>query len=294
MTTAARAASACTFLFVPGNRPERFAKALASGAGVVIVDWEDAVAPADKDAARGQLAQALPALTPAERARLALRINAAGTPWHTGDVAALPELAAQGLKTVVVPKAEGAAALAPVASALGEGGVVLPLIESAAGLDAVREAAAAPAVARLLFGHLDFQADLGLACGPDEQELVPVRLQIVLASRLAGLAPPVDGVTTDTKDMGLVQAHAARALRGGFGGKLCIHPAQVAAVQAAFAPSASQADWARRVVEGFEAAQGGVFSVDGRMVDAPVVKLAQQLLQRAGQMAAAGGADGRG
>jgi len=92
--------------------------------------------------------------------------------------------------------------------------------------------------------------------------------------------------------MGLVQAHAARALRRGFGGKLCIHPAQVAAVQAAFAPSASQADWARRVVEGFEAAQGGVFSVDGRMVDAPVVKLAQQLLQRAAQMAAGSEADG--
>ena len=115
-------ASAITFLFVPGNRPDRMAKALASGAGAVIVDWEDAVAPADKIAVREQCAQAWPSVPPADRARLLLRINAAGTPWHAGDVAALPGLAAQGLTTVVVPKAESAAALAPVAAALGGGG----------------------------------------------------------------------------------------------------------------------------------------------------------------------------
>ena len=287
-------ASAITFLFVPGNRPDRFAKALASGAGAVIVDWEDAVAPADKIAVREQFAQAWPSVPPADRARLLLRINAAGTPWHAGDVAALPALAAQGLTTVVVPKAESAAALAPVAAALGEGGALLPLIESAAGLDAVRQIAHAPQVARLLFGHLDFQADVGMTCGPGEEELVPVRLHVVLASRLAGLPPPVDGVTTETRDLALVQAHAARALRGGFGGKLCIHPAQVAAVHAAFAPSPAQADWARRVVEGFEAARGGVFSLDGRMVDAPIVKLAQQTLRRAAQVGVTQVAPGEG
>ena len=287
-------ASAITFLFVPGNRPDRMAKALASGAGAVIVDWEDAVAPADKIAVREQFAQAWPSVPPADRARLLLRINAAGTPWHAGDVAALPALAARDLTTVVVPKAESAAALAPVAAALGEGSALLPLIESAAGLDAVRQIAHAPQVARLLFGHLDFQADVGMTCGPGEEELVPVRLHIVLASRLAGLAPPVDGVTTETQDLALVQAHAARALRGGFGGKLCIHPAQVAAVHAAFAPSPAQADWARRVVEGFEAARGGVFSLDGRMVDAPIVKLAQQTLRRAAQVGVTQVAPGEG
>ena len=286
--------SAVTFLFVPGNRPDRMAKALASGAGAVIVDWEDAVAPADKIAVREQFAQAWPSVPPADRARLLLRINAAGTPWHAGDVAALPALAAQGLTTVVVPKAESAAALAPVAAALGGGGALLPLIESAAGLDAVRQIAHAPQVARLLFGHLDFQADVGMTCGPGEEELVPVRLHVVLASRLAGLAPPVDGVTTETQDLALVQAHAARALRGGFGGKLCIHPAQLAAVHAAFAPSPAQADWARRVVEGFEAERGGVFSLDGRMVDAPIVKLAQQTLRRAAQLGVTQVAPGEG
>ena len=133
-----------------------------------------------------------------------------------------------------------------------------------------------------------------MTCGPGEEELVPVRLHVVLASRLAGLPPPVDGVTTETRDLALVQAHAAHALRGGFGGKLCIHPAQVAAVHAAFAPSPAQADWARRVVEGFEAARGGVFSLDGRMVDAPIVKLAQQTLRRAAQVGVTQVAPGEG
>ena len=161
-------ASACSFLFVPGDRPERVPKALASGAHAVIVDWEDAVAPAAKAGARLGLTELLPTLPAADRARLALRINAAGTPWHADDVAALPTLATQGRGAVVVPKAESAAALQPVAAALGGQGALLPLIESAAGLEAVRAIAAAPQVARLLFGHLDFQADLRLACGPDE------------------------------------------------------------------------------------------------------------------------------
>jgi citrate lyase subunit beta/citryl-CoA lyase len=274
-------AGACSLLFVPGHRLDRLPKALHSGAGAVIVDWEDAVGPADKDGAREGFAPALAACTLPERARLLVRINAAGTPWHAADVAALPALAAQGLRAVVVPKTESGAALAPVAAALGKDGALLPLIESAAGLDAVRAIAAAPQVLRLLFGHIDFQADLGLACGPDEVELACVRLQLVLASRLAGLVPPVDGVTTDTQDAALVQTHAERALRGGFGGKLCIHPAQIAPVHAAFTPSAGQTAWAQRVVQGFEAAQGGVFSLDGRMIDAPVVALARHTLRRA-------------
>lgn len=274
-------AAACSLLFVPGHRLDRLPKALASGAGAVIVDWEDAVGPADKPGAREQFGPALAACSPAERARLLVRINAAGTPWHDADVAALRPLAAQGLRAVVVPKAERAELLAGPAAALGEGGALLPLIESAAGLEAARAIAAAPQVLRLLFGHIDFQADLGLACGPEESELTSVRLRLVLVSRLAGLAPPVDGVTTDTQNAALVRAHAERALRGGFGGKLCIHPAQVAPVHAAFTPTPEQAEWASRVVRGFEAAQGGVFSLDGRMIDAPVVTLARQVLRRA-------------
>ena len=136
--------------------------------------------------------------------------------------------------------------------------------------------ATAPKVLRLVFGHLDFQVDLGLACAGEEAELIPVRLAIVMATRRAGLAAAVDGVTLSTGDSAQLKADAARSRRSGFGAKLCIHPAQVALVNQAFAPSALELDWAQRVLAAFAAAGGGVVTVDGRMVDAPVVRLAQR------------------
>ncbi|XAH25943.1 CoA ester lyase [Xylophilus sp. GW821-FHT01B05] len=271
-------ALARSFLFVPADRPERLARALASGAGAVIVDLEDAVAPDQKEAARLALAQGFGALTSAERARLLVRINAAGTPWHAADLALLGTLAAQGLGGVMLPKSEDPADLQRLAQAVGPACGLLPLIESGAGLDALDALAACPQVLRLAFGHLDFQADLGLACEADEAELLPVRLALVQATRRAGLAPPVDGVTTALGDGARLAADVARAKRGGFGAKLCIHPSQIAVVEAAFAPSAEELQWARRVREGMQAAGGGVFRLDGRMVDAPVLRLAERLL----------------
>ena len=275
-------ASARSFLFVPANRPERYAKALASGADAVIVDLEDAIAPADKLLARQTLLQTVASLDAAARARLVVRINAAGTSWHADDLAALSTLSAAGIAGVMVSKAESSATLADVAAAVGPACALLPLIESVAGFDAVDALAARSQVLRLVFGHLDFQADAGLACGLDESELVPVRLALVLASRRAGLAAPVDGISPGTQDMVQLGLDTARSRRGGFGGKLCIHPAQVAVVNAAFAPSAQELDWARRVQATFTAAGGGVFSLDGRMVDAPVLRLAQRTLAQAG------------
>ncbi|MDB5869374.1 MAG: HpcH/HpaI aldolase [Polaromonas sp.] len=280
LTTTALAA-ARSFLFVPANRPERYAKALASGADAVIVDLEDAIAPADKLAARQTLVQTFASLHAAQRSRLAVRINAAGAPWFTDDLMALSGLAAQGLGAVMVAKAESPATLADVAAAAGPSCALLPLVESVAGLDAVDALATCPQVLRLAFGHLDFQADAGLACDANELELIPVRLALVLASRRAGLAAPVDGISPGTQDTAQLTHDAARSRRGGFGGKLCIHPAQAQAVNAAFSPSAPEIDWARRVQTAFDAAGGGVFSLDGRMVDAPVLRLAQRTLAQA-------------
>jgi citrate lyase subunit beta/citryl-CoA lyase len=272
-------ALARTFLFVPADRPERHARALATGAGGVIVDLEDAVAPERKVAARAGLAASFAALPAADRSRLLVRINASGTPWHADDCALAGELLASGLIAgVVLPKAEGAADLSGLAKALGPKGVLVPLIESAAGLAAVDEIAAAPQVLRLAFGNLAFQADRGLACDADEAELVPVRLALLLASRRAGLPAPIDGVTPDWRNARRLAADTARARRGGFGAKLCIHPDQVAPVHAALGPSTEELAWARRVTEAVGAAGGGVVSLDGRMVDAPVLRLAQRLL----------------
>jgi citrate lyase subunit beta/citryl-CoA lyase len=286
VNAAAPLALARTFLFVPADRPERHARALASGAGAVIVDLEDAVAPERKAAAREQLAGSHAALSAAERSRLLVRVNPCGTAWHDEDRALVAQLSGQGLAGVVLPKAERAEELAALAAAVGPRGVLVPLIESAAGLAALDALANAAQVLRLAFGHLDFQADLGLACDADEAELVPVRLALVLASRRAAIAAPIDGVSPDWRDLERLRLDAARARRGGFGAKLCIHPEQVGPVHAALGPSAEQLAWAQRVNKAMHAAGGGVISLDGRMVDAPVLRLAQRLLAQEAQGAA--------
>ncbi len=273
-------AQACSFLFVPATKPERLPKALASGADIVIADWEDAVAPSEKQAARSALLAAISALEVAQRVRLLLRINAEGSPWFAADLQALAQFTAQGLGGIVVPKAERTQTLQAVALAAGPQAALLPLVESVAGLAAADALAAAPQVARLAFGHLDFQVDAGMDCAEDEAELLPVRIALVLASRRAGLAAPLDGVTVDTRNPKRMAREAERARRMGFGGKLCIHPAQVPVLHAAFDPDEAAVIQARRVQQALQYAGGGVCVLDGRMVDAPVLAQAQQTLQR--------------
>jgi citrate lyase subunit beta / citryl-CoA lyase len=269
-----------SYLFVPATRPERFAKAHASGADAVVVDLEDAVAPDDKAAAREALAAALDPARP-----VVVRINAAGTRWFDEDL----ELCAHpGVAAVMLPKAEGIdAACAVVERTLRD---VLALVETAAGIETARAIARVPGVVRLAFGSLDLKADLGVE--GDDDELLAFRSELVLASRLGGLAAPVDGVCTAIGDAQRLRAETVRARRLGFGAKLCIHPSQPTEVNAAFAPDAAELDWARRVVEGFRAARGGVFLLDGRMIDAPVHRRALTLLGRAGADAGAAGAPG--
>lgn len=257
-----------SYLFVPGNRPERYDKAMQAGAGAVIVDLEDAVPVEAKTAAR----EALQAWLPQAAAPVVVRVNAADTPWFGEDLAAC---AVAGVAAIMLPKAETPGQLAACARAAPQAGL-LPLIETAAGFDALRELAAAPRVKRFVFGSIDFQLDMGIS-GEDE-ELLFFRSQLVLASRLGGLAAPVDGVSTETRDSTLVQAAAARARRLGFGAKLCIHPAQIPAVHAAFEPTAQERDWAERVLQASARAGGAAATVDGKMIDRPVVLRAHAIL----------------
>ncbi|MES3000040.1 MAG: CoA ester lyase [Pseudomonadota bacterium] len=273
-------ARARSFLFVPASRPERFAKALESGAGSVILDLEDAVPPEQKAQAREHIAQQVATFTAPQLARTLVRINAHGSAWHDEDVRALKDWVSCGLAGVMLPKSEAPAVLMSLADMLGASTELVPLVESLAGLDAVDLLARAPQVARLAFGHLDFQLDLGMRCSGDESELASVRFALVAASRRAQIAAPIDGVTVDTSDAGRTKADVERARAFGFGAKLCIHPSQVAAVEEVLAPSAKELDWARRVVAQANARNGEAFSLDGKMVDLPVVRLAQQLLLR--------------
>lgn len=255
-----------SYLFVPATRPERIAKALASGADAVIVDLEDAVAPADKEPAR----RALSGWLDTHATPVYVRINAADSPWFAGDLALCGRAGIAGIAGIVLPKAQWPEDVATVAAVAP----VLPLIESARGIDNVRALAAAPRVQRLLFGAIDFALDLGIA---DEREaLLPYRAQLVLASKLAGLPAPVDGVTTATDDDALVAADTHYARRLGFGARLCIHPRQVAPVHEAFAATPAEVAWARRVLAAASASGGGAVQLDGRMIDRPVIAAAEK------------------
>lgn len=273
-----------SYLFVPADRPERYRKALDSGADAVIIDLEDAVAPDAKPAARAALrdwALAEPALA----AQVWVRINDQATPWFEADLELLRAVRPAG---AMLSKAESAAQVAAVAAVLAPHAGVIALIETARGLHQVETIAAAPRVARLAFGTLDYALDLDL---PDVTDMVTAAAsapglayaacRIAIASRLAELPPPAAGVTAAIGDQAALLADFSLARACGFGAKLCIHPAQVAPVHQALAPTPEQEAWARRVLDAWTASQGrGAVRVDGRMVDRPVFMKARALLAR--------------
>jgi citrate lyase subunit beta/citryl-CoA lyase len=262
-----------SFLFVPGNRPERFDKACAAGADAVILDLEDAVAPAAKSDARDAVRRWLDA-----GGRAWLRINGSDTEWHDDDLALL---ALTGVAGVVLPKAERVDELQAVAARARAGLPLVPLVETARGLWDARALAGVPGVARLAFGSVDFQLDTGIA--GDGEELLYARSHLVLASRVAGAMAPVDGVTVDLDDAQVLAADVARARRLGFGGKLCIHPKQVAAVNEGFLPPLAEVEAARRIVAAARDAGDGAVRLDGKMIDKPVIERARAVLAAAGQ-----------
>ena len=267
------------FLFVPGTRPERFAKALDSGAGGVIIDLEDAVAAEDKDMARNAIRAAWPSFTAEQKKRLVIRSNSPGSKFYSADLILAQEL---DVACLLIPKSESVDEMNGAALVLPNTALI-PMIETAIGLDHLREIANSNQVIRLALGNLDLQADLGMVCDPQETELQTARYQIVLASRVAQIAPPIDGVTPSTDDVVRIQDDAERAKRMGFGGKLCIHPKQVGIVKAAFMPSEEEVAWAKRVIDADKASKGGAVKLDGRMIDRPVVLLAQRTIAVAGK-----------
>ena len=267
------------FLFVPGTRPERFMKALNSGASAVVLDLEDAVSVEDKDSARDAIRAAWPNFSSEQRERLVIRTNSPGSKFYSADLILAQELQ---VACLLIPKSEsrdqlnGAALILPNTA-------IIPMIETAIGLDQLKDIANSNQVIRLALGNLDLQADLGMICDRQETELQMARYQIVLASRLAQIAPPIDGVTPSIDDIERITDDAERAKRMGFGGKLCIHPKQVSIVNQAFTPTEDETSWAKRVIEADLASKGGAIKLDGKMIDRPVVLLAKRTMAIAGK-----------
>lgn len=262
-----------TWLYVPGDRPERFAKAVASGADVVIIDLEDAVAPAAKDAAR-QNAVAYLRSRPRTSGQVHVRVNDLATARGRDDLAAVAQVA----DAVRVPKVESVAVLDTVPAATP----VFALLESAAGIVAAREIAAHPRVAGVALGEQDLAAELTVT---DEQAMNHLRLQVVLAAAAAGLPPVAMSVHPDVKDDAglLASCLAGRAI--GMFGRTAIHPRQIPLIRQAFRPSEEETARAAEIVAAAERAEaagvGAVALPDGRFVDAPIVRRARRTLSLA-------------
>lgn len=262
-----------TYLFVPGNRADRFDKALGTSAGAIIIDFEDAVSPADKNTARIAFAAWYRASTVAPE-RVLVRINEEDTPWFNEDLAVIADTGARG---VVLPKTESVTHIARAACALPANGFVIALVETAKGIIAVDELAAAPRLQRIAFGTLDYALDLDLT--GDERGFTYPACRLAVASRAAGIASPIAGVTPEIGDEQRLKADLDLARACGFGAKLCIHPKQVEAIHAAMRPSEADIAWAKRVILAAETGSGAI-QVDGKMVDRPVIVKAQRILAR--------------
>lgn len=262
-----------SILFVPATRPERIAKALASQADAVIVDLEDAVAEDAKVAARGALDAFLQQKT---QASLLVRINASDTEHFEQDLELCSRYSA--ITRIVVPKAESYQALEKAAVCHKP---VWPLIETARGLLALPSLVLVAGVERLSFGALDLSTELGLVPGTPgaQQVLDQSRYQLLVHSRAAGLAPPIESVHPAIEDTAAVEQAAMRAKEMGFSGMLCIHPKQLSPINQAFSPTEVELAWARKVIEGASQHEGA-FSIDGQMVDAPVIARAKGILSR--------------
>jgi citrate lyase subunit beta/citryl-CoA lyase len=258
-------------LFCPGDRPERFAKAAAVADGVIL-DLEDAVAPANKSAARAAVGSA-----GVGRDRTVVRINPVGSREHREDIAMVRHA---GYRTVMLPKSESRAAAEELA-----GLTVIALCETAAGVLGAAEIAKADNVTGLMWGAEDLMASIGgtRSRRPDgryNEVALLARSMVLLAAGAAGRAA-IDAVYLDIRDRAGLAKECQMAVSDGFTHKACIHPSQIAVVREGFAPSAVQVEWATALLAESEARRNGVFAFRGGMVDEPVLRQARSILARA-------------
>lgn len=280
-------------LFVPGDRPDRIAKALASPADAVIVDLEDAVALSRKNEARSNLASALGApRTKAATTKAAyVRVNPMTTSHALDDLLAVVRAGADG---IVLPKVESMADVVASEWTLDQAGApegfdLILILETAKGITGLPHILkSARRARRANIGAGDLSRDLGLSIGPDETELAAYRAGLVAACRANGFHAPLDTVWGDLSDEGGLRRSAERAQRAGFAGKLAIHPRQVEVINDVFAPSPEEIARAQRIVSAFdeaEAAGNASIEVDGAFVDYPVAEQARRTLALAERVA---------
>ncbi len=266
-----------TVLFSPGDQPELLRKAPTTGADVVVFDLEDAVSPAEKETARGAVADAVTELD--AECELCVRIN----PLDAGGQRDLDSLKSvmEHVDSLMLPKVSGPTDVDSVCEVLGHDETpVLALLETAAGVLAAADIAAVDAVDALLLGAEDLSADVGLTRTESGTEVLYARQRVVLAASAHGV-DAIDTLWTNFEDTAGLTDDAELAVEFGFDGKMAIHPAQIPVINDAFTPDPAQIEWAQNVLDAREAAneaQQGVFSVDGEMIDAPLIRQAEKIV----------------
>ena len=267
-----------SLLFVPATRPDMVAKVGRVHPDAVVLDWEDAVAPGEKDGARVTAAETLSAGRPGADAVL-IRVNAPDTPWYDADVEALAELVTAGhVDGVLLPKYEKVSQLTALREQLGPATRIVAGLESGLGVADARELLAAGPEAAY-FGAEDYIADIGGRRTAGGLEVLYARSQVALAASLTGVAS-LDQVVTAVTDAEAFRADARQGLELGYRGKICLHPTQVTLAHEVFTPTDDEVEHARRVLA---AGGSGVGLVDGQMVDAVHLTLARAVLARAGR-----------
>ncbi|TYO94891.1 citrate lyase subunit beta/citryl-CoA lyase [Geothermobacter ehrlichii] len=267
-----------SFLFAPGSNSKLMQKALTVGADAIIFDLEDAVAVSEKEKARALAAEIVG--RGEHQCLTYIRINSWDTSWAKADLAAAINA---GVGGIMLPKAEDPAVVKAVAGLLPPNVDFIPLVETAKGiLNAYAIADCSDRVSRLAFGAIDFTLDIGADYSKTGTELLYARSQLVVASRAAGLLPPVDTVFPDLADSAGLETELNRVKQLGMFGKLAIHPKQISPINQLFTPSAEEIEDAIQVIKAFEEAQNkGVASIEinGKFVDYPVVAKAKRLIE---------------
>ncbi len=275
-----------TWLFAPGNHARKVEKVFGAGSDVAILDLEDAVATAEKQATRATIAEAL---SRPRTCRAYVRVNALDTGLTLGDLEAV---IVPGIDGIVLPKVERAADLQMVDWVIGEmeknkglaqgTADLMPILETGHGIAEARAICATGGrLRRISFGAGDYTRDMGMEWTMDEQELAQARAEVVLASRISDLEPPIDTVFIHIREADAFAASCTRVRQMGFQGKLCIHPGQIAPANAAFSPTEAEASHARKIVAAFaeaEAAGSASIQVDGYFVDYPIAEKARRVI----------------
>ena len=270
--------SARSLLFVPGHRPERFAKALESAADLVCIDLEDAVPLAQKAEARAAVTAFLSDCPEAVCQRLVVRIGAVASDEGRADLEALANTRAPG--RFMLARTESPQEISTAAAALDDSVGWIALIESAAGLLNMQAICAAAELDAVMFGGGDFAAQLGAEFA--WEPLLWARSQMAVVAAAYNL-PLIDVPYLDVRDEEGLLAETRRIVALGFSAKAAIHPAQLDGLHRGFLPSQQKLEEARAIIQAFEVAQGGAVVVNGRMVDQPIVDSARRLVGRAEQ-----------